>query len=70
MKILDKNSDSFKCLKCKFPKLSDAKLKEGIFIGLQTGKLCMINVQDSRTLHGNLLNSYFKGIWVIKIREL
>lgn len=39
VKALDKNNDSFVFLKDKFPKLSDGKLKEGIFVGPQIRKL-------------------------------
>ncbi|XP_036325477.1 uncharacterized protein LOC118738673 [Rhagoletis pomonella] len=39
VKRLDKNSESFLHLETVFPKLSDAKIKEGIFIGPQIRKL-------------------------------
>jgi len=35
VKATKKRGNSFECLRDKFPTLSDAKLKEGIFIGLQ-----------------------------------
>jgi hypothetical protein len=35
VKAMDKNGDGFLFLKLKFPKLSDAKIKEGIFVGPQ-----------------------------------
>lgn len=39
VKALDKGSEAFNHLKEKFPKLSEAKLKEGIFVGPQIRKL-------------------------------
>ena len=39
VKGLDKNGAAFKYLFEKFPEISEAKLKEGIFIGLQIRKL-------------------------------
>lgn len=39
MKALDKESEAFKYLKTVFPSLSDAKIKEGVFIGPQINKL-------------------------------
>lgn len=39
VKALDKNNEAFKYLKEVFPKLSDANLKEGIFIGPQIRKI-------------------------------
>jgi hypothetical protein len=35
VKAMDRNGDGFQYLKLKFPILSDARIKEGIFIGLQ-----------------------------------
>jgi hypothetical protein len=40
VKAMDKNGDGFLFLKLKFPKLNDAKIKEGIFVGPQIRKLC------------------------------
>jgi hypothetical protein len=39
VKALDRNSVGFMYLKHKFPSLSDAKIKEGIFIGPQIREL-------------------------------
>lgn len=39
VKALDKENDSFKNLCQKFPRLSDAKIKEGIFVGPQIRSL-------------------------------
>lgn len=39
VKALDKDGECFKYLKNKFPKLSDAKIREGIFVGPQIRKL-------------------------------
>lgn len=39
VKAMDKNGDGFTYLKSVFPKISDAKLKEGIFVGPQIRKL-------------------------------
>ena len=39
MKALDKEGNCFKYLRDKFPKLSDAKVLEGIFVGPQIRKL-------------------------------
>jgi hypothetical protein len=41
---LDKNSDGLNYLKQKFPKLSDEKIKEGIFVGLQIVQLLRFQV--------------------------
>jgi hypothetical protein len=40
---LDKKSDGLNYLKQKFPKLSDEKIKEGIFVGLQIVQLFEIS---------------------------
>jgi hypothetical protein len=39
VRAVDKNNDSLNHLKQKFPKLSSAKLKAGIFTGTQITKL-------------------------------
>jgi hypothetical protein len=39
VKALPKEGECFKCLFKKFPGLSDAKLKEGIFVGSDIRKL-------------------------------
>jgi hypothetical protein len=36
---MDQNSAGFKKMKNKFPMISDAKITEGIFVGLQIRKL-------------------------------
>jgi hypothetical protein len=38
-KAMDRNGDCFQYLKLKFPVLSDAKIKEGIFVGPQIREL-------------------------------
>lgn len=50
VKAMDQHSDGFLYLKSKFPKVSDAKLKEGIFIGPQIRKL-MSDEHFERLLH-------------------
>jgi hypothetical protein len=35
VKVIDKESEWFACLRQKFPKISEAKIKEGIFVGPQ-----------------------------------
>jgi len=39
VKDMDKTGRGFKYVRNKFPNVSDAKIKEGIFIGLQIGEL-------------------------------
>jgi hypothetical protein len=39
VKAMDKNGARFMYLKQKFPRLSDAKIKEGIFVGPQIKEL-------------------------------
>ena len=39
VKALDKTSDAFVYLRSKFPQISDAKIKEGIFVGPQIRKV-------------------------------
>lgn len=36
---MDKDGEGFKYLRAKFPRLNDAKVKEGIFVGTQIRKL-------------------------------
>jgi hypothetical protein len=47
VKAMDKESEGFGYLRQKFPKLSEAKMKEGIFVGPQIKKL--FNDQDFST---------------------
>jgi hypothetical protein len=42
VKALDKNGQCFKYLCTKFPDLSNAKLKEVIFVGPQIRSLCKV----------------------------
>lgn len=44
VKAMDKNCDGFLYLKEKFPKLSEAKIKEGVFIGPQIRQLIKDNI--------------------------
>ena len=39
VKAMNREGEAFKCLKTKFPHLSDAKIKEGIFVGSQICEL-------------------------------
>lgn len=39
VKAMDRNGPSFLFLKSKFPKISDAKIKKGIFVGSQIMEL-------------------------------
>lgn len=57
VKAMDKLSDGFLYLKSKFPKVSDAKLKEGIFIGPQIRSL----IADEH--FEGLLNPLEKAAW-------
>ena len=51
VKAIDKNGECFKYICSKFPKLSDAKLKEGVFVGPDIRFLCRDeNFQNSMTL--------------------
>ena len=43
VKALDKNSDAFKYLQNCFPKISEAKIKAGIFVGPQIRKILECN---------------------------
>jgi hypothetical protein len=36
---MDRNNTAFKYLKNKFPRISDAKIKEGVFVGPQIREL-------------------------------
>jgi hypothetical protein len=36
---MDQNNTGFMCLKYKFPKISDDKIKEGVFVGPQIKEL-------------------------------
>ena len=48
LKALDKNGEAFHYIKALFPKISDAKLKEGIVIGPQIRKLLNDNIFEKR----------------------
>lgn len=48
VKSLKRESEAFQYLKKKFPKISDAKLKEGIFIGPQIRQLIKDNIFNSK----------------------
>jgi len=39
VKVVDQNSAGFMHLKNKFPRISDVKLKEGVFVGPHIGEL-------------------------------
>ena len=57
MKAVDKESEGFGYLRQKFPKISEAKMKEGIFIGPQIEQL--LKDQDFTTK----LNSTERRVW-------
>ncbi|KAJ4446378.1 hypothetical protein ANN_13074 [Periplaneta americana] len=48
VKALDKNGEAFQYLKTLFPKISDDKLKEGIFVALQIRKLLKDSIFEKR----------------------
>lgn len=50
VKALDKNGAGFQYLREKFPRLSEAKVKEGIFVGSQIRKLFKDSVYDEKLL--------------------
>ena len=52
VKALDKNGEAFHYLKALFPEISDAKLKEGIFVGPQIRKLLNDNIFEKRQPSG------------------
>ena len=58
VKKLDNNSDAFRFLRNKFPQVSDAKIKEGVFIGPQIKKI----MADTR--FENMLSDREKDAWV------
>ena len=55
VKAMDKDGEGFAYLRSQFPKLSDAKVKEGIFIGPQIRRLLHDNFQ--RKLNDRELSS-------------
>jgi hypothetical protein len=57
VKAMDKESDGFLFLKQKFPRISDAKIKEGIFVGPQIKEL----MRDSN--FDEVLNENEKAAW-------
>jgi hypothetical protein len=59
VKTMNKHGEAFEYLRDKFPKLSDAKLKVGIFIGLQ---MCGI-INDDVFVH--LLTEAEKCEWLM-----
>jgi len=63
VKALDKTSECFKYLQTVFPRLSEAKIKEGIFDGPQIRKLFKDNVFTSK------MNSVEKAAW-LSFREV
>ncbi|KAJ8716001.1 hypothetical protein PYW08_013286 [Mythimna loreyi] len=65
VKALDKEGPAFQYLKTIFPKLSDAKLKEGIFVGPQIRKL-MKDTDFEKTLNDNELNAWNSLKCIIK----
>jgi hypothetical protein len=57
VKVMDTNGAGFMCLKHKFPRLSDAKIKEGIFVGPQIREL----IKDEQC--EEQLNEVGKAAW-------
>lgn len=57
VKAMDKDGEGFAYLKQKFPKLSDAKIKEGIFVGPQIRELMKDEIFDKK------LNTLEKTAW-------
>ena len=57
VKAFNKESPVFQFLQKNFPKLSEAKIKEGVFVGPQIRKL-VLNDQFDEILHGNELNAW------------
>ena len=58
MKALQKDGDAFRYLKTLFPNLSDAMIKEGLFVGPQIKKL----LDDSKFLYRKRYKSYLMVI--------
>ena len=57
VKAFNKESPVFQFLQKNFPKLSEAKIKEGVFVGPQIRKL-VLNDQFDKILHGNELDAW------------
>lgn len=58
VKVIDETGEGFLHLKTLFPKLSDAKLKEGIFVGRDIRKI----IKDSKFMEK--LNTLEKNAWL------
>jgi hypothetical protein len=58
VKGMDKTGRGFQCVRNKFPNVSDAKIKEGIFIGLQIREL----MEDKQFDEG--LNETERNAWL------
>lgn len=63
VKALPKDSPAFLYLKKKFPKLSEAKIKEGVFVGPQIRQL-LLDAEFERTMNHNQLAAWkaFRGL--------
>ena len=63
VKALDQDRPCFQFLKTKFPKLSDAKIKEGVFVGPQIREL-MLDDEFENTMNSLELDAWnsFKGV--------
>lgn len=57
VKALDHNKSAFQYLKNKFPKISDAKIKEGIFVGPQIREL-MLDEKFAATMDNHELTAW------------
>ena len=57
VKAFNKESPVFQFLQKNFPKLSEAKIKKGVFVGPQIRKL-VLNDQFDEILHGNELDAW------------
>jgi len=64
-KAVNCNSECFNYFKCKFPELSDAKVKEGIFIGPQI-RYVMNDLHFDSLLNINELSAWYSVIDVVK----
>ncbi len=58
VKALNKNGDGFRYLEAKFPRISEAKLKAGIFVGPQIREL-MKDTHFEKKLVGAEVNAWF-----------
>lgn len=61
---MDKTKATFNYVQNKFPVINEAKIKEGIYVGVQIGKLLLVETFDrvpgewKRKLHGKLSSQW------------